>query len=344
MNYSPMPKTQVFLTIDTELSMGGAWANASLRPVPSERRIFCRVGGDDHGIGWLCDQLNRRKLCATFFVEVFSALVEGEAATRRWISFLIDQGQDVQLHTHLNFYYYSRQAQRDAGNGFRTDNLADLAAGERYELLNRACDLFETLAGRRAVGYRAGNWRGDRALLADLARAGIALDSSFNPALQGLGSFDGETMELDTIQSVAGIRELPLTVAVQRLPGSRTARNLRPFDLMSLSRAEIQKILDDAWTNRLPYVMAVLHSFSGVKAADVQYSRMRPNHVVQRRVQFFLDHICAHPDRFQMSSIKEAASVPDILVNKGRPALSDLGVFRPLLRTAVQAVNNLYWT
>ncbi len=95
-------KTRVFLTIDTESSMGGAWQNPALRPLPAERRISCRIRGRDHGIGWQCAQLRERGLKATFFCEVLSSLVLGEGDSRSYLEYLLEQGQDVQLHVHPN--------------------------------------------------------------------------------------------------------------------------------------------------------------------------------------------------------------------------------------------------
>src|SRR5262249_9947453 len=102
-------RTNVYLTVDTEHSMGGAWDNAALRPVPAERHIYCHIGGKDNGIGWICDELERHKFRATFFAEVFCSLVFGVDATRSWCQYLLQHGQDVQLHTHLNYYYYAKK-------------------------------------------------------------------------------------------------------------------------------------------------------------------------------------------------------------------------------------------
>ena len=33
--------TAVYLTVDTESSMGGAWANPQRRPLPASRHVFC---------------------------------------------------------------------------------------------------------------------------------------------------------------------------------------------------------------------------------------------------------------------------------------------------------------
>src|SRR5215469_6814947 len=179
--------TNVYLTVDTENSMGGAWGNPTLRPISSDHRIFCKIGQQDYGIGWMCRELNARKLRATFFGEVFAGLVFGEADTRSWMQFLLDNGQEVQLHAHLNFFYYAQQMRDGVRPPFRTDNLADAPPAQRPELLERACELFRRAAGYFPAAFRAGNWCCDGDLLRDLRRAGIVLDCSFNPTLQGRG-------------------------------------------------------------------------------------------------------------------------------------------------------------
>lgn len=63
-------KTNVYITVDTETTVGGAWASEQLRPLPADRRIFCRIRDRDRGIGCLCSELGRRGMKATLFCEV----------------------------------------------------------------------------------------------------------------------------------------------------------------------------------------------------------------------------------------------------------------------------------
>ena len=74
------------------------------------------------------------------------------------------------------------------------------------------------MAGHDPIAYRAGNWRADRNLLRDLRVNGIVLDSSFNQALQGFGSFDEGLALVNALQLVDRVWELPVTVAHERLP------------------------------------------------------------------------------------------------------------------------------
>jgi hypothetical protein len=323
--------------------MGGAWSDPCLRPVPADRRIFCQINGESYGIGWLCRELNARKLKATFFSEVFGSLVFGEDETRRWFQYLLDQGQDVQLHTHLNFYYYSRRAGAPGELQRTTDDLADLEPLLRGELLDHACELFRRAAGYDATAYRAGNWRGNRALLRDLGIRGIVVDASFNRTLQGRGSFDNEPIVVvNALQLIDGVWELPITVARQNLPDPALRDGLRPFDPASLSCWELRKVLDDAHAARTPHVSAVFHCFSGVKAKDLQYRQLKPNHIVRKRFEFLLEYLATNQDRFSVSSIGQLAnemrSAPASMALHA--SIPSLGFFRPLARKVVQAANS----
>ncbi len=337
-------KTNVYITVDTENSMGGAWSNPALQPVTSDRRIFCRIAGEDYGIGWMCRELNRRKMRATFFGEVFAGLIFGEADTRSWMQFLLEHGQDVQLHTHLNFYYYARHLRApEIPRPFRTDNLADAPAGERPQILEQACELFRRAAGYSPAGFRAGNWRADMALLRELRGAGIVVDCSFNPALQGRGSFDGHPLIPNALQRVDGIWELPITVARQKLPDPALPNGVRPLDPVSLSCWELRKVLDDAFHSGVEYVSAVFHSFSGIKVKDPQYSQMKPDRIVGNRFVFLLDYLSDHMEKFRVSTIGELARELQDASPSQRGVVADLGVFHPLGRKVVQLLNSAYW-
>jgi hypothetical protein len=337
-------KTKFYLTVDTEHSMGGAWADPSLKPVPTERHIFCRIEGKDHGIGWLCDELDRYKFGATFFAEMFGSLVFGKDDTRAWCQYLLQRGQDVQLHTHLNFYYYAEQQASSQKTVSRTDDLATVPSPLRGELLGRACELFRYATGYHPKAFRAGNWRADRALIAELAGVGIYLDSSYNPAARGGGSFEGERLKLNAMQRLGEVSELPLTVVRQRLPEPHLVGGIRPFDLVSLSSWEMRKALDDAHKSGIAHVVAVLHSFSGVKTKDVQYRTMRPDRVVRSRVRALLEYLAANRDRFEVATLGQLASELGEAQAAKSAELPDLGFLHPLARKVVQVVNSLYWT
>jgi hypothetical protein len=335
-------KTQVYITVDTECSMGGAWANPAFRPVPPQRRIFCDIAGQSHGIGLMCDALSEHGFAATFFCEVFSAEVFGEAETQSWMRYLQDRGQDVQLHTHLNFHYYARHLQRPLQSSERTDNLASLPPDQQRELLGRACWLFERLTGQRPSVFRAGNWVANIGLLHSLNEHGIKLDASFNACAQDAGSFPGETPLINCLHRLGPIWEMPISLAHQTLPDPVLTRGLRPLDPTSMSHWELCKALSDCHAHGVEHLSIVLHSFSLVKARDDQYLKIRPDHVVQRRFKHLLNYLDKHRDRFSVSTLAQLAKAlveqPQLNM-KGRGHIPELGFFQPAARKLVQVVN-----
>jgi len=97
----------VYLTVDVECSMGGAWGNAARRPVSPERRMICRNKEGEWGVGFLAAELGRYGFRGTFFTEMFAATVFGEEALRPVVGRLLEAGQDVQLHLHPIFLRYT---------------------------------------------------------------------------------------------------------------------------------------------------------------------------------------------------------------------------------------------
>ena len=335
-------KTKVYFTVDTENSMGGAWAHPSLRPVPSDRRIHCRIDGVDHGIGWICQELGKRNFKATFFSEVFASRVFGEEDSRRWMHYLLDRGQDVQLHTHLNFLFYAQQMQGKAVPK-RTDDLARLDDDERQRTLAEACELFERLVGRRPSVYRAGNWACSAALLADLRQQGIVLDSSYNHVVKGRGSFDDADLRINALQVVDGMHELPVTLARQTLPEPGLRQGLRPLDPTSMSSWELKTSLEQAHSAGMAHVVPVFHCFSFVKNRDHQYHDLRPDKVNMDRFTTLLDHLAEHRDRFEVDTLGALArSLPsEPPQTLAQICVPQLGFVRPLARKLVQVANRL---
>src|SRR5690242_4448755 len=97
----------VYFTVDTESSLGSAWEDPEQRPVNSDRHIFCRIGGRDHGVGLITSILSRHGFRGTFFLETLATLVNGEDDTRIVFDYLLEHNQDVQLHIHPVYRRYA---------------------------------------------------------------------------------------------------------------------------------------------------------------------------------------------------------------------------------------------
>lgn len=338
------PPVAVYLTVDVECSMGGAWGHPERRPVPPERRMLCRNEDGEWGTGFLAGELSRYGLRATFFTEIFAAEVFGEEPLRQVAQGLLDAGQDVQLHLHPIFHRYAeRRAGRDdlapTRPGAWPDAFTSYGEPEQSRLIGRGAELFRRIVGRGAVAFRAGGYMGDRATLRCLARAGIPLDSSANPACQG--SFPGMSMPPNRACSLEGVWEVPVTVARTRFPDRGPLKHL---EISALSFGELRSALWAAYRGGLRHVVLVFHSFSAVKARDLGYERFRPDRIVIRRLRRLLRFLAENPTTFRVRTFADLAQDKEI----ESPAhcstlLPDLGPVRPFLRKAVQAVNRMYW-
>jgi len=53
-------KTNVYFTVDTEATLGGALSNPELFPPPVEQRVFCNIGGRPFGVPLILKTAVRR--------------------------------------------------------------------------------------------------------------------------------------------------------------------------------------------------------------------------------------------------------------------------------------------
>jgi hypothetical protein len=335
-------KTSVYITVDVETSMGGAWRYPERRPLPVEKRIFCETAGPALGIPLLVDELTRYGFRATFFVEVFLAECLGKPANQRVFDYLLKQGQDVQLHTHPTFRNYARAQQEGTPEAFARyskmpDSINEYSFAQQCALLDEACELFHSLGGFRPAAYRAGGYRADRQTLQALKRAGITVDSSYNP--NEPGSFPGDGPLPNVAQEIEGILELPVTTA---LSGAGRFRGWRSLEISAISLAEMKSALLQAHASGLEQVVMVFHSFSTVKPRDIFYSEFRPDRIVIGRYRGLLRFLAKNADKFTLSGMGDAARQPFRPLQANPPTL-ELGAFVPLMRKGVQALNRLYW-
>jgi hypothetical protein len=338
-------KTNVYFTIDTEASMGGAWSNPERRPVPAPRHVFCRIGGRPFGIPLIVDLMARYGFRATYFVETLATRVLGESDTASIFDYLLRYGQDVQLHVHPNFRYYAefRQAQAE-GRPYQVPHPSDLlghfAENIQRDLLSEAADFFQRFAGRRPTAFRAGCYSASRATMRCLAALGMKVDSSLNPCYPDL-SFPGERLEPNRVQEIEGVWELPVTVACTKLPEGYNG--FKFADCTSMASSELRQMLDAAAAGGQEHFMMIFHSFSAVKAKDVSYTELRPNSIVIRRLEKLFRYLAENSNRFQMATVGEAAANPSLLESSSNTVVPELGFLRAGLRKAVQLINTPYW-
>src|SRR5205807_2194006 len=184
-------KVRVYITVDTESSMGGAWHNSAYKPLPMDRTVFCEYQSKFYGIPLIMDILDEHGFRATFFTEVFCAYVLGHEEVAKVFRYIRNRGHDSQLHLHPIYRFY-----RDAlagGPRREVDLMFRLPAEEQEDLIREGVSLFRQMNETTPRAYRAGCYGASEVTLAALKKNGVLIDSSYNLAY--LGSTCGFTTQ-----------------------------------------------------------------------------------------------------------------------------------------------------
>jgi hypothetical protein len=339
-------KMQVYFTVDTESSIGGAFEDAARRPVDASRHIFCRIGNEDFGIPLLTRIMGEFGFRGTYFVETLATPCLAETDIPSVFDFLLREEQDVQLHIHPVFRLYStfdkaRRQCADAPKPRPMDFIGHLDSDAQMDLLGEAISYFETFAGYRPVVFRAGCFAGSRATLRCLHELGVRVDSSFNPCYPEI-SFPVDPLEPNLVQKIEGVWEIPVTVARTRLPEGRSG--LKFADCTSLSFPEIRTMLEATAAAGQEHFVIVFHSFSAVKAKDDTYAKMRPNQIVIRRLEKLFRYLADNDDKFCVQTMGNIARNLEVLERGSHVrVVPNLELLTAAKRKAVQLINNAYW-
>jgi peptidoglycan/xylan/chitin deacetylase (PgdA/CDA1 family) len=331
-------KRGVYITFDVECSMGGAWGDPALKPVPPARGVWGRFGNKELGLPWIVDILKRSGLSATFFVETFMEEQGYPDEGPRICQFLLDHGQDVQLHVHPNHKHYGLK-QRGLQASL-VDNIAELDPAEQLSLLGEGRDRIRQWTGRQPVAFRAGSMAASESTLPHLQAVGILIDSSYTFPFLGKHCFFSAAEPYNGSKWYGQVLEM--TLSGFRQPLAFEMGRSKPLDLMGISFQECReaiRLIHRAGAD----AVVILHSFSLFKVRNVQYDGGRPNRVVARRFRRLCEWLSS--EQLPVRTFSElAAAVADKSYQAKHVPPCRLGHPRAMLRKAVQATNNLYWT
>ena len=330
----------LYITFDVECSMGGAWGNEGLKPVPPARGMMGRYGDRELGVPLITEMLEDNGLTATFFLEPFNDELGHPGQTAPVCEFLLDHGQDVQLHIHPNHKHYGLH--RAGLPTMRTDDIADLPPDAQRQMLAEGAERLRGYTGLAPVAFRAGNMGASEETLAQLAAVGITLDSSYTSCFAGGQCKFAEREAFNGSKWYGDVLELALSSTIQpRCPGLHRAK---PLDLMGISFEECRDGIRRILAGGVDAVM-ILHSFSLFKVRNHQYDGGKLNRIVARRFRRLCRWLADHAADVPVRTFAQLASaVADGRYQAKAAAPCRMGrPLRAITRKLVQAVNNAYW-
>src|SRR5271155_465858 len=325
---------QVLITIDTECSMGGAWEDPSLNPIDPERAVLGRINSHYHGIPLLMDILEKYELPGVFFIEVFAGLNGFFQELASAYSRIVQRGHDAQLHLHPIHLHY-RQARDKQINPTELPAAKDMIGAfplqTQGEMLRRGILLFRDMLGRAPLAFRAGNFGASMSTLDALERVGIRFDSSFNAAyLNGDCQLDSGGA-INRSWKHNDLWEIPITVFQTGVWGHKSWKQL---NINAVSLWEMISVLEQAERIGLTTVTFIAHSFSLFKIGDMQFRRLRPDRLVQKRFEGLCRFLHNNSDRFRVVKVPQLE--PPSLA-ESETDFPQMGAIIPAVRKGIQA-------
>ena len=289
-----MPRINVFITVDTEHSIGGAFKDRNLRPVGNEKRVWGRIGDKSFGIPLMMDIAETYEIRLTFFVEVLNKHYFGEEETKRVCEYILNRGHDIQLHLHPNYLNFLTA---DPMKQSYSDLMGNYEFYEQTNFIKRGMDILDRNGIPRPIAFRAGCFGANEDTLRALAANGLLVDSSYNQAYLGKSCLFDDRKAND-VNYFEGIWEFPITNFIE----SSKVRSKRymPLDINGVSDREIIYVLNWAEENGLQYITLIMHSFSFVKPYDFQYNEMKPRHHVIDRFRKVCKYLKERSDTFEV--------------------------------------------
>lgn len=297
---------RVCLTIDTEFSIGGAFADPARRPV-GDAMVRCDVGGRSQGLDFILDCFGRHGLQATFFVETLQRYYFGAADPMRALAQRIaGAGHEVQLHLHPCWAVFQYPDWRERVQAQpRQDDFVGRDPASTRALLRQGIATFADWDLPPPQVFRAGSLQHDDALYAALAEVGIPYASNVGVAIYNSG--------LTEYQLYAGrhLRHGVLECPVLTFSDWQLRRpHLKTLTISGTSLSETITLLERARGAGLEQVVLLTHPFEYVQSRGADFGLLRPHAVNQRRLRGLCDYLGANAQRFQACGLAAAASQP----------------------------------
>ena len=331
---------EVYLTVDTECSVGGAWEAPRRQPVAPERAILGKIGRGYYGTPLIMDILEQHGLRATFFIEVLASHVVPQSQLAVAYGEIVRRGHDPQLHLHPVYHYYHLFQQgkiKRAQLPPRMDLIGSLPLEKQLELLREGTDLFRGFVGRDPVAFRAGCFGASASTLSALSQLGFRYDSSYNAAFLGSSCLMDSGRPVNTPWQEGGLWEVPIT---NFETGFWKMRGLKPLDVGAVSLLEMKRVLAQAESLAMGSVVFLMHSFTLFKKADAQFQTLRPDRLVIRRFRDLCKFLADNSRRMKVVTFADRPEFPSVA---GLGSMPSAGALLPSCRKVIQGINRASW-
>jgi hypothetical protein len=295
-------KTKVILTIDTEFSIAGAFADPINNTPVGLPAVFCEKSGKSHGLGFILDTLDEHSLKGTFFVEALNASYFGYELMGQVAQHIASKNQDVQLHLHPCWGYFKNPNWQDLlKTSPPNDDITLRQLDEIEAIITEGIDIFGQWGLPRPIAMRTGSLCVNRDTYKALSKTGIQFASNI-----GVGIYKPEEIDLELytgIHKIESCFELPvLTYCDIHLPSKK---HLKLLTITGSCWQEIEYLLLSAAKEQLDYVVILTHPSEFVKHQNDQYSEFAINNINRRRLHQLCSFLQNNTEQFSVTTFSE---------------------------------------
>jgi hypothetical protein len=292
-------RTQICITIDTEFSIGGAFAD------PEARRP---IGAENvrQGLDFLLAATRVHITTTTYFIETSNRHWFGDAEMMPIVERIIGEGHDVQLHLHPCWEAFRDPQWRET---VRADPPRDDCAGRSEEELTRligeGIETLERMGAPRPIALRTGNLSAGRSVYRAMQACGLTVASNIGLALSRPA--EPELRLRGGRHRIEGVLEVPVLTYG---PGERL------FTTTGCSWGETEALLRQARREGVETLVLLTHPFEFMKGDRLDPARQRRNRINRARMERLCAFIADNPDDFEATSFAAAApgwlAAPDV--------------------------------
>lgn len=332
-------KTKVFLTIDTEFSIGGTFADPKQNHPVGTQAVYCRIGSKSHGLDLLLNVFREFDIAATFFVEALNVNYFGDEPMCGVAKAIAAAGHDVQLHLHPCWTYFKNPDWRNLLEvSPPSDHMHSRSLGQLVSWMQEGIQTFERWGVGRPAALRTGSMMADRTVYRAMEDVGLGLASNlglamYRPLAPELHIYSG-------IQRIGKVLELCVTTYADMNVFGR--RHFRSLTITGASWGETRALLLAANAAGVGTIVLLTHPFEFVKYSRPDFEDLRPNGINQDRLLRLCNFIRDNPERFEATTFRSLHDHPGD-VQTSENIVLDVPIRHTLSRMALNSLNNMSW-
>lgn len=324
--------TKVFITVDTEFSIGGAFQNPSQKKPVGTPMVMCVKNGKSHGLGFILDTLKKNDIKATFFVEALNVNFFGYDAMGEIAHLIYSQDQDIQLHLHPVWTYFKNpEWQTQLTINPPNDDFRLRKQQEIESLLTEGTDIFLKWGLQKPIAIRTGSLWVNTSVYKAMRSTGIKYSSNV-----GVGIYRPKDEEL---QLYSGIHEIEscfeLPVLSYRGVDIFSYQHIKTLTITGSSWREIKHLLQLALKKNIDCVVILTHPSEFVKNQNDQYTNFIGNRINQKRFNLLCEFLSENRDKFSVQTFSDLSTIKEPNQNSANTLLSV-----PIRQTVNRVVQN----